>query len=50
MIIAPTKKRDDILKAIIAEAGPSSRAQGIAFSLPVSSVAGLRRPEPEEEG
>ena len=50
MIIAPTQKRDGILNAIIAEAGPASRAQSIAFSLPVSSVAGLRRPEPEEEG
>ena len=40
--------RDDIMKAIMEEAGLRSKAQAIAFSLPVSSVAGMRLVEADE--
>ena len=40
--------RDDIVKAIMEEAGLRSKAQAIAFSLPVSSVAGMRLVEADE--
>ena len=40
--------RDDIMTAIMEEAGLRSKAQAIAFSLPVSSVAGMRLVEADE--
>ena len=40
--------RDDIVKAIMEEAGLRAKAQAIAFSLPVSSVAGMRLVEADE--
>jgi len=42
LIVSPTAKRDGIMKAVVGAAGPGTRAHGIVFSLPVSSVAGLR--------
>jgi nitrogen regulatory protein PII len=51
MIVVDRAIRDDILNAIYKEMGMSKKAQGIAFSLPVSDVAGLvKEPdEPEEK-
>lgn len=43
LIVSGAAQRDDIMRAIVAEAGPSTRAQAIVFSLPVTSVAGLRQ-------
>ncbi len=45
LIVTPTARREAIMKAVIQAAGPSTRAHGIVFSLPVSSVAGLRAEE-----
>lgn len=41
MIISATKKRNEIMKAILEEAGPATKAGTIAFSLPITSVAGI---------
>ena len=41
MIVVPKTIRDDVLNAIYREMGMAKKAQGIAFSLPVSDVAGL---------
>ena len=52
MLVVEKAIRDDILNALYKEMGMGKKAQGIAFSLPVSDVAGLAAPvpaEPEEE-
>ena len=52
MLVVEKTIRDDILNALYKEMGMGKKAQGIAFSLPVSDVAGLAAPvpaEPEEE-
>lgn len=51
MIVVEKGIRDDILNAIYKQMGMGKKAQGIAFSLPVSDVAGLvKEPEhPETE-
>ena len=51
MIVVDKSIRDDILNAIYKEMGMSKKAQGIAFSLPVSDVAGLVKEtdDPEEK-
>ena len=51
MIVVAKSIRDDILNAIYKEMGMSKKAQGIAFSLPVSDVAGLVKEtdDPEEK-
>ena len=41
MIVVDKAIRDDILNAIYKEMGMAKKAKGIAFSLPVSDVAGL---------
>ena len=41
--------RDRVLNAIYKEMGMAKKAKGIAFSLPVSDVAGLAVPEPEKK-
>jgi len=41
MIVVPKKIKDDVLNAIYKEMGMAKKAQGIAFSLPVTDVAGL---------
>lgn len=46
MIVVERGIRDDILNAIYKQMGMGKKAQGIAFSLPVSDVAGLVK-EPE---
>jgi nitrogen regulatory protein PII len=49
MIVVEKGIRDDILNAIYKQMGMGKKAQGIAFSLPVSDVAGLvKEPEPKE--
>ena len=47
-IVVRRELRDNIMTAIMDEAGLRSKAQAIAFSLPVSSVAGLRLVEADE--
>ena len=42
-IVASGKEKAAIMNAINKEAGPSTKAGAISFSLPVSDVAGLRR-------
>jgi nitrogen regulatory protein PII len=50
MIVAEKSTRDDILNAIYKQMGMGKKAQGIAFSLPVSDVAGLvKEPEAQSE-
>ena len=52
MLVVEKAIRDDILNALYKEMGMGKKAQGIAFSLPVSDVAGLAAPvsqEAEEE-
>ena len=46
MMVVDKSIRDDILNAIYKQMGMAKKAQGIAFSLPVSDVAGLVK-EPE---
>ena len=50
MLVVDKEIRDDILNALYNRMGMDKKAQGIAFSLPVSDVAGLvKLPEPTEE-
>ena len=46
-IVASGKEKAAIMNAINKEAGPSTKAGAISFSLPVSDVAGLRRLDDE---
>lgn len=48
MLVVEKTIRDKILNALYTEMGMDKKAQGIAFSLPVSDVAGLVK-LPEEE-
>ena len=48
LIVVRTELRNNIMKAIMEEAGLRSKAQAIAFALPVSSVAGMRLIEANE--
>ena len=48
MLVVEKEIRDKILNALYKEMGMDKKAQGIAFSLPVSDVAGLVAPTPEE--
>lgn len=41
-LLAPAPDRNAIMKAVMTKAGIQSKAQSLVFSLPVSSVAGLR--------
>ena len=49
MILVERAIRDDILHAIYREVGLNTPGQGIAFSLPVDQVVGLRTPVEKEE-
>ncbi len=50
MMVVEKAIRDDILNAIYKRMGMGKKAQGIAFSLPVSDVTGLvKEPETKEE-
>ena len=50
MLVVEKSIRDQILNALYKEMGMGKKAQGLAFSLPVSDVAGLAQPteEPKE--
>ena len=50
MMVVEKGIRDKVLNAIYKEMGMAKKAKGIAFSLPVSDVAGLApaMPDPEE--
>lgn len=41
-IVTKTEQKNPIMKAIMEQAGPATKAKAIAFSLPVSDTAGLR--------
>ncbi len=47
MIVVPKDIKDNVLNAIYKEMGMAKKAQGIAFSLPVTDTAGLVKAEPE---
>lgn len=49
MLVVEKSIRDNILNALYKEMGMDNKAQGITFSLPVSDVAGLAAPQPEQE-
>lgn len=50
MMVVEKDIRDRVLNAIYKEMGMAKAAQGIAFSLPVSDVAGLaQRPQSEQK-
>ena len=50
MMVVEKSVRDDILNAIYKQMGMGKKAQGIAFSLPVSDVTGLvKEPETKTE-
>ena len=51
MLVVEKTIRDKILNALYTEMGMDKKAQGIAFSLPVSDAAGLAAPvEEKKEG
>ncbi len=41
-IVSKTEKKNDIMQAIMKEAGTDTKAEAITFSLPVTDTAGLR--------
>ncbi len=47
LIVTRTEQKNDIMSAIMKEAGMESKAKSIVFSLPVTSTAGLRLIEEE---
>ena len=47
-IVETTKKKADIMRAVMEQAGPATPSGAICFSLPVSQVVGLRHEEEEE--
>lgn len=49
LIVVPTAKKNGIMSAIMEQAGLKTNAKAIAFSLPVTAVAGMRLIEDEQE-
>ncbi|MBQ3504724.1 MAG: P-II family nitrogen regulator [Oscillospiraceae bacterium] len=49
MMVVEKELRDKVLNAIYKEMGMAKKARGIAFSLPVSDVAGLAPAVPEKK-
>ena len=47
MMVVEKSIRDNVLNAIYRQMGMAKKAKGIAFSLPVSDVAGLAPAQPE---
>ena len=47
LIVAKSAEKNTIMKAIMEEAGPDSKARAIVFSLPVTETAGMRLLEAE---
>lgn len=48
MLVVEKSQRDKILNALYSAMGMDKKSQGIVFSLPVSDVAGLTLPNPQE--
>lgn len=48
LMVVPTTKKNDIMKAVMEQSGLSTKAQAIAFSLPVTDTAGMRLLEDPE--
>ena len=48
LIVAKSAEKNTIMKAIMEEAGPDSKARAIVFSLPVTETAGMRLLEAED--
>ena len=49
LIVVKREQKNEIMQAIMAQAGLSSKAHAIVFSLPVTSTAGMRLMEEERE-
>ena len=49
LIVVPQEKKNGIMRAIMDQAGLNSEAKAIAFSLPVTSTAGMRLLEEDPE-
>ena len=49
LIVAGTADKANIMKAIMEKAGTQTAANAICFSLPVTHVAGLRKPDTEDD-
>ena len=49
LIVVPTAKKNGIMSAIMEQAGLKTNAKAIAFSLPVTAVAGMRLMQEEQE-
>lgn len=49
LIVVPTEKKNAIMKSVMEQAGLTTQAKAIAFSLPVTAVAGMRLMQEEEE-
>ncbi len=49
MILVPTEVKDGILHALYKAVGLNTPGQGIAFSLPVDDVVGMKKALPEEK-
>ena len=48
-IVTKTEQKNPIMQAIMEQAGLDTKAKAIAFSLPVSDVAGLAAVQPAKE-
>ena len=49
LMVVPTAKKNDIMKAVMEQAGLTTKAKAIAFSLPVTDTAGMRLMEEPAE-
>ena len=49
LIVVPTAKKNGIMTAVMEQAGLKTNAKAIAFSLPVTAVAGMRLMQDEQE-
>ena len=47
LIVAKTSQKNEIMKAIMEQAGLESKEKAIVFSLPVTGTVGVRMPEEE---
>lgn len=48
LIVSKSSEKSDIMKAIVRDVGPGTKAGAITFSLPVTEIAGLRLLENDE--
>ena len=49
LIVVPTVRKNDVMRAVMDRTGLHSEAKAIAFSLPVTATAGMRLMEEEKE-